>query len=507
MTKKINEPLPLSIIRRGISAVSTAGVRLSPGILVLELFREVFFEHGATHPEIDAERQLNPHASDARTTMSETERAVVLALRGRRKEGTSEYYYTPAYPQLASHAWLRKKTDRIVRDMFIRGPLREALATAGENKAQATKQLVSSTVGALLGEDKDGRPDLLKDAIAGSDAHLPPEMAESKIHDLLSEQSALDEEKTTELSQQILEDWIEICDLQNHLPRLEWIAVLSTFLRCAIPCWLLTEMQVAVIYRDILRDSLSEGIFVPEDRALLRVKRRNRGLLSPTLTPSNPIDAIVAKYMKARIELNALVQTARQANDVIRERIDHSESRLAVKNGGSHVGILMLQAALKSVRDNRKASWRSILETAETVPAWVSPLRIGQGKNIEEFLRVTRNDHVAGLDDGYLFERVGPKNKKQFRLFPASRVLMLFAYLASRKKVNRGELGNQRLLLVDLEAHFAIYGIDFSKAGGVRSYLVSRLQEIGVLKGKPDAGGGAEIQAPYGDIANRKAIA
>src|SRR5690606_28351638 len=139
--------------------------------------------------------------------------------------------------------------------------------------------------------------------------------------------------------------------------------------------------------------------------------------------------------------------------------------------------------------------WRNVIRAAESYPAWELPLKQGQGKNIEEFLRVMRNDHVGGGDDGYLLER-GPANRRLFRVFPAPRVLALYALLAQAEKTRSGGPG-QRLLLSDLEDSFKEMGIDFTLVGGVRAELLRSLANAGILRGTPDAGEGAVLANPY----------
>jgi hypothetical protein len=48
-----------------------------------------------------------------------------------------------------------------------------------------------------------------------------------------------------------------------------------------------------------------------------------------------------------------------------------------------------------------------------------------------------------------------------------------------------------------VEAHFKEYGLDFSAAAGARPRLIYKLQEIGLLKGSPDAGESAEVISPF----------
>ncbi|MBJ6980918.1 hypothetical protein [Luteimonas sp. MC1572] len=208
---------------------------------------------------------------------------------------------------------------------------------------------------------------------------------------------------------------------------------------------------------------------------------------------TDSVDEAVIDYMRARVELNVLLGKLAELDGVDKAEIEKPlsvepcEGCLDVERFGQ---ILALEGASGELM-------RSVIMAAETYPAWVRPLKEGQGKNIEEFLRVMRDDHVGGQDDGYLLAR-GPANRRLFRVFPASKVIALYTLLAHADKSRR--VGpSQRLLLNDLEGIWRELGVDFTLLGGVRAELLRALSQIGILRGTPDAGEGAVLVNPYAE--------
>ena len=96
-------------------------------------------------------------------------------------------------------------------------------------------------------------------------------------------------------------------------------------------------------------------------------------------------------------------------------------------------------------------------------------------------------------DGGYLLT---PKDGG-FVVFPGSLMLKVFTFLSGKT------VDGRKLILRDVENHFSKYGIDFGKAGGARPRLIRVMQEIGMLRGSPDAGDSVEIEPQY-HIAGRE---
>ena len=107
---------------------------------------------------------------------------------------------------------------------------------------------------------------------------------------------------------------------------------------------------------------------------------------------------------------------------------------------------------------------------------------------------------AAEGDEGgsYLLELQGRRGDPRFIVFPGPMLATAFVLLADRSKERQeGRHQKGKLMLSDVENHFRRYGIDFASVAGARPRLIELLQEIGLLKGSPDAGESVEIMCPY----------
>jgi hypothetical protein len=86
-----------------------------------------------------------------------------------------------------------------------------------------------------------------------------------------------------------------------------------------------------------------------------------------------------------------------------------------------------------------------------------------------------------------------PKRNAGYTIFPGNLMLKLVTYLAARKDLRRG----RGLILSDVEKHFKRYGLDFAEKGDIRKELIKSLQDMGLLKGSPDAGDSVGVESPY----------
>jgi len=98
---------------------------------------------------------------------------------------------------------------------------------------------------------------------------------------------------------------------------------------------------------------------------------------------------------------------------------------------------------------------------------------------------------TKGDEDGGYLVIPGKQANQGYEVFPGNLMLKLVTYLAS--KANK----NSVLILSDVEKQFQMYGIDFSEKGSMRPRLIKALQELGLLKGTPDAGDSVAILSPY----------
>tara|TARA_B110001469_G_C9371221_1_gene193443 strand:- start:196 stop:513 length:318 start_codon:yes stop_codon:yes gene_type:complete len=94
-------------------------------------------------------------------------------------------------------------------------------------------------------------------------------------------------------------------------------------------------------------------------------------------------------------------------------------------------------------------------------------------------------------DDGGHLIIPNRHNKSEYKIFPGNLTLRLITYLAAKANTNK------KLILADVENHFKSYGLDFGEKGEIRGMLISSLQDMGLLKGSPDADDSVAVENPY----------
>lgn len=511
-----NEPKVHPAIRKGFVFLPSAGMRLAPEILVLELMREVFFEshYGAT-----GNRYLDPDEldEDRQYRYQKEERAILHALRGRRrksKQAETQSFYAPAYPRLAAHGWLGKNRERVINNFLFAGPIAQSLWHRGsnaENGVRLQDQLVGVVLNALVGQNscvdevKDGR-ELLSVPLeypcpAGSE-----DLARANLREKTSQADFVMRIERDELAERIKKDFLEICDIESKLPRMQWLQLLMTFLRFALPAWVLAQMQITQRIHCWLIRAMDAGEVADVNEIKKALAERNKSLLRPTLTPTRELFEHVVRYMKCRVELNILLYCL--------DRVRPSELQdrvLSVDGGGrrflgiEELLVLAKDAAqdIRGIEAFRSAARGSDVRTfltreGERSPAWRNPLMKGQGKNINEFFRVLYKAELGDEAGGYLLTPEGRGATRGFRVFPGQMLLKTITYLASKEKSSESSRGGGgKLVLQDLEDHFAAYGIDFSAAADARPRLMQELQAMGLLTGSPDAGSSVAVACPY----------
>lgn len=498
-----NEPEVHPAIKKSFLYVQTAGMRIAPETLILELFRELFFNKFSGSEQ---ERQLNP--SDDVYTVNE--KAVIYALRGRRKlfhQTRKSDYYAPAYPVLAKHSWLRQKSDRVVKDFFLSGPLSQHFLSHGKGLEEASSLLAN----ALSGHRKASHDDylgkeFLSVALKEVDTAGVLDTTEVKqaIEKLVLEgkhsfnvQGNLGSDP---LAERIVKDMISICELERDLPRIQWIALFKTYIRLAIPVWLIAQMRHTIYARNWIMAALQGGDLSTQSEIQEAILERNLGIFHPTTTPTREIFQHVEDYVRARVELNVILHLYDHFNnnELENKKIVLPPGRGEAEKTMEEVLLRMKAFGKKLQEDPSGLSVRQLVtRICERYPAWKNPIQKGQGKNYDEFLRVLRRA-ADGTDDGYLLIPDGKRTIKGFVVFPGALLLKTFTYLAARLK-EREEQAQYRgkLMLSDIEDHFRVYGIDFSTVASARPQLILKLQEIGLLKGSPDAGESAEVFSPY----------
>ena len=511
---KKTEPAWHPAVKRSFLFVPTAGMRVAPEVLVLELYREIFYSQRSK--ELSA-REIKPDglvstATGLEPAFSEIERAVLYASRGRRKQNKQsrdDNFYTPAFPSLARHAWLRRKSDRVIKDFLFRA-LSQKIHGHGKGAEAKISTAVSLIYSALVGNNTVANPDHKNLELIGLELDSLQDCVDNassveKLRQHLGESSSTDADgssyksvfKTVNqddpLASRIYDDFLTLCRLEPNLDRLQWLDLLKCFLRLATSTWLLAHMRLTVMSRNTLLGTL-QGQDDPRDSDWLASEIRNRALnlLRPSITPTSQIHDHVDSYMRARVELNLLVAVVEKYSGE-----DFQDKTFTVVPGGS--GNMPLEELIIKAQNVREqvsvdvggSSIRAMLtRKCEKYKAWVAPRKkgYGQGKNYAEFLRVLRYMTKGDEDGGYLLIQQG----NGFIVFPGQLMLKLVAFLSGRRVTDRG------LVLADLESHFSEYGIDFGAAAGARPRLISTMQEIGMLKGSPDAGDSVGIDRPYG---------
>ncbi len=509
-----NEPRVHPLIKGSFVFVPSAGMRLAPEVLVLELMREVFFQQHFGEPKGQQDLDPNKQYEDGSRYYSDRERAILHALRGRRKKNKnskSQIFFAPAYPQLARFSWLGQKRERVVNNFLLSGPIAQHLWQRGqgtEDGYDRQRKLVEKIWRALLGNNScldqniDGK-DILAVTLGPESFDIDVETARQNLRKKTRNDSVIMVDND-ELADRITQDLVAVCDLEAKLPRMQWLQMLMTFLRFALPMWLLAQMQITQLLHKWLLDALDREQIADGDAVLGDLSRRNRRLLHPTLTPTRELFEHIERYMKCRVELNVLLYNLEQVRGG-----QVSGKVLDLDGGGQRLMsinelLILARDASGEIRDMKRFKQVAgglnvetfLTREGEQYPAWRNPRMGGQGKNIDEFFRVLYKAELGDEAGGYLLVPVGRGQERGFRVFPGQMLLKTVTYLAAHGKwSNQG--GGGMLVLQDVEDHFAQYGIDFSTAADARPLLMEELRALGLLTGSPDAGSSVAVRCPY----------
>lgn len=511
-----NEPKVHPLVRKSFAFVPSAGMRLAPEILALELMREIFYN---PHYGNATTRDLDPDEFDdeRRYRFSDRQRAVLHALRGRRKKSKNaltQRFFAPAYPSLAASGWLGKNRERVICNFLLTGPVSQHLWGKGpdtEDGKRQQQELAAAVCDALL-----GKRSCLDSSLAGKDIlaatlgidgfNVDPEVAKRNVVQKTEHSDAVMHAAFDELASRITRDFLAICKIEGEIPRMQWLHLLMTFLRFALPMWLLAQMQITRLIHGWLLEAVDNGQVADTATIESGLSTRNQGLLHPTLTATRELFEHIECYMKCRVETNILMYCLEQAKpQQIREK------RLTLDGAGSDV--LALETLFILARDASEEIRRSDLfkeisdglnvkalltREGEHFSAWRNPLMKGQGKNIDEFFRVLYRAELGDEEGGYLLTPEGRGAKRGFRVFPGQLLLKTVTFLAAKDKWSCQPPGGAgKLVLQDVEEIFGQYGIDFSTAADARPLLMTELQAMGLLAGSPDAGSSVAVSCPY----------
>lgn len=512
-----NEPKVHPLIGKSFVFVPTAGMRLAPEVLVLEFMREVFFDShfGSTvgTKDLDPE-ELN---EERRNCYSSSERAVLYALRGRRKKTRNsavQRFFAPAYPMLARSAWLGKNRERVINNFLLGGPIAQHLWHKGPNvEAKKTERddLIEKIRRALLGnnshlEGSSAGKEILSVALGPEAFKFDPEFARGKLEEKTRYSESLMRTERDELADCITADMISICELEAELPRMQWMQLFMAFLRFVLPIWLLAQMRITSLLHAWLLDAVDGAHIADPAMVSKSIAERNRGLLHPTLTATRELFEHIEAYMKRRVEVNILLYCLEEVRpkELTGKRLGLGEE------GGDVFHVEQLLVLAREAADDIRATdrfknvasgldvTRFLTREGELFPAWRNPRVEGQGQNIDEFFRVLYRAELGDEAGGYLLVPEGRGPDRGFRVFPGQLLLKTVTYLAARSKLSRQQRGGVgKLVLQDVEDHFGKYGVDFSSAADARPLLMRELQALGLLTGSPDAGSSVAVACPY----------
>lgn len=513
-----NEPKVHSLVRKSFVFVKSAGMRLAPEVLTLELMREVFFKqhHGGTTGirYLDADQKAENNGNYLFTSK---ERAVLHALRGRRKKSKTAHaksFFPAVYPTFAKHGWLGKNRERVIHNFLFSGLVAQHLwgKDGPDSKSAEAKQekLANKVCGALK-----GKKSCLDDSLEGKEflaAMLGPDKFKKNLD--LARQNIVNKTKCSdsviridthdELAMRATGDLCEICSIEGKIPRMQWLQLLMTFLRFALPMWVLAQMQITRLLHGWLLKAVDDGNVVNNVEIKQKILSRNRGLLHPTLTATRELFEHVELYMKNRIEVDILLYCLQETRPDAKV---FSDENFTLSEPKELENLLLLARDASS--DIKNSEWFKdvaegsdirtfLMREGECFSAWRSPFKSGQGKNIDEFFRVLYRAELGDEEGGYLLTPEGRGSKRGFRVFPGQQLLKMATYLADQGKNSDQQPGGAgKLVIEDVENLFSQYGIDFSTAADARPLLMKELQTMGLLSGSADAGNSAAVTCPY----------
>ncbi len=511
-----NVPKVHPLIKKSFIYINKVGMRVSPEILLIELYREIFFEK---HYGDRGNKGLDPHEKVNNVFFySKNERAVIYALQGRRKktkQSKDERFYAPAYPKLARGCWLGKSRERVIKNLLFNGVVAQHLWGRGldvsESKVKRDEMidlLWKSFVGnasVINGEYHD--KEILSVALnTDSEYILDADLAKRNLKEMIDETSQVVSISDDELASRIFKDLRYICILEGRIPRLQWLQLLMTFLRFTLPMWLLAQMQTTSLLHYWLIRAIDKGEIIDLKEVKQAISSRNKSLLHLTLTPTREIYSRIENFVKHYVELNILLQCLGKTKDV-----DILNKELDIEEGGSNkISIGELLSIAKNASAELKSSDRYqkvaagldfrkfLIREGENFPGWRNPLKKGDGKNIDEFIRVLYKDTMGDEVGGYLLVSEGRGSNRGFCVFPGQQLLKMITYFANQDKMASTTSNYKgKLVLGDVENHFQQYGIDFTSTADARPLIMEEMKALGLLTGSPDAGSSVAVTCPY----------
>jgi hypothetical protein len=514
-------PLAPNSYKRSFLYLPSTGMTITPDEFILELFREVYFDNHRESIKVDGRSYtkalpLDPELEVIRKSdfeyieYTKREKAVLEIFRTRKKRFSSNYNFIPAYPELARNGWIRNKSERIIKNLFFRDLISQALYDIDPHKwNQTCREFSEHFVTSILGVH-DQQDDILRLMIRDSEVELNIENAIDQVYryihlststeksdeDLIEEYNfLLYQDGKDPLAERIVNDLRSLLELGKRIPRLEWIHLLTGFLRLIIPIWALAKTRLTAIFHEELFMILDQDKTFNEVEFINKVKNRHEKIFVCGDFPNDGGERIITEYGKARTEISLFMILLEQLYPNIFENkelgLTGRSNKLPVKD--FFIEISKLKQELREKINLGNLTFKSyFIRNSETYGSWKNPLSKGITKNLHELLRVLWINPDNDRDETGLLQLVKEKNRNiGFISFPRPTLTKMFCYFA---KMNfRGN----RLLIEDVEKHFYNYGIDLTSSDSARDMLIKQMLNDGMLTGTTDAGKSATVKSYY----------
>jgi len=508
-----NEPkVPNLISNSSFLRMPTPAMRSAPEILTLELQRKIFYEIDRKSKASKKDRLLQPFDED-NPNWTKEERFTIEAFRGRRKlAGDRKPYYAPAFPALARNSWLRAKDPVTVDGFLFEGPICHYLKSI--NADQIKIGLFSSLVVKSLIDDSKDRDIFvhsLKDETPNTMLSISD--AEDKLSDYLQKKinttQTLSDHTTDVFSETATKDFVNLLCLQDKIPRMLWISMLQGFLRLTMSISLIGKMKSTEILWSWILDAVEKNIIPHQTDIDKALRERHEDIFQPSEVEFDGLASTISSYSKTRVKLSCFLEDCLSLKLISEAEY---EGKFSVASSPAK-DELHIKEFLETISRNSQAiasNAKRELSTEEDNSFEIYMNRkcsnfnlytkgnVGQSKNISEFLKIIEKSE--GFDDNasHVFEKViRRRSKHKFRTSPGQLLIEMIALFADLNKFKDSNLRKRNLSLIELEAHFRKYGINYTLAADGRRTLMKRLTSAGILSGSPDAGDSISVINPY----------
>jgi hypothetical protein len=508
--KTVHEPEVHKIIKASsIFWLPTLAMRSQPEVILMEFMR--FFTYGKPDKKKKYPAQLlDPDSGN----YTDKEKIVIHALRGKQKQNKKkkdsppEFFYAPAYPSLTRQTWIRGGDPEVIDGYFVKGVLSHHLRSirGDEDRKKLISKIAEGIIQALCGQNK--RTEIFSLCLDEFDLCLEDlkENIKTMLNSSVAKTQLFPAVHGNPLHEVASKDFLVLLKLEPFLPRQHWISMLMCYLRYIVPIWCLSQTKNTIQLVNWVLASL-KGETPTQEEINKGIFSSTSKLLPVTLNPSRVLHEHVEEYIKSRVQLTCIFNSLIEEDCFSKE---YFSSGPLIVSPEDKKGVLLIEFLneLTSKRQEYKNkitlkmgsdSGQNIFERysvrlCEKWNAWLNPLEYGQGVNIIECMDMLRSAGDMDERGNYLIESVYTPYL-MFRICPGPMALQVFTLWADVEKRLNGSHG--KLTLSDLIKHFGYYGIDFQDQSDGLVVLMDRMKELGLLRGSPDAGTGAEIENPY----------